>query len=161
MDINELESFNLGDAVKFNSELNPKIWDQNQHMLPEVRKNLLEIAQDFQDFLGLSDLQVKDITVSGSNAAYTYTDHSDVDLHLVVDFPDDFNNEVYRELFDAKKYQYNDQYDFRIGNYDVELYVQDADEPHVSRGIYSIKDDNWVRIPAPYTGWAFSHLFSL
>jgi ABC-type proline/glycine betaine transport system substrate-binding protein len=57
--------------------------------------------------LGL-DLEVTDITISGSNAAYTYTDHSDIDLHLVADLPRADANEVYRELFDAKKYQYND-----------------------------------------------------
>jgi hypothetical protein len=148
MDINELESFRLSDAVKFNQGLNPKLWGRDEHLLPEVKKQLMVIADDFKEFLGLSDLEVKDVTVSGSNAAYSYTPHSDVDLHLVVDIPKADVSEVYRELFDAKKYQYNDQHDFKIGGYNVELYVQNANDPHHSQGIYSLLNNDWVRVPS-------------
>jgi hypothetical protein len=147
MNIDQLESYNLGDAVKFNDKLNPKIWGSDEHLLPEVRNKLLEIAEDFREFLGITDLQLKDITVSGSNAAYTYTPHSDIDLHLVVDLPEADASEVYRELFDAKKYQYNDQHNIKIGGYDVELYVQDANKPHHSQGIYSILHNDWIDVP--------------
>lgn len=144
MNITELDSYNLADAVKFNDQLNPRLWDRSEHLIPEVRERLLEIADDFREFLGVKDLAIKDITVSGSNAAYTYTPNSDIDLHLVVDIPD---NPVYRELFDAKKFQYNEQHDIRIGGADVELYVQDADKPHVSQGIYSLLNNDWVQVP--------------
>ena len=146
MDITELENFRLADAVKFHNSLNPRIWGSDEHLLPEVRQKLLAIAEDFKEFLGL-DLEVKDITISGSNAAYTYTDHSDIDLHLVADLPRADANEVYRELFDAKKYQYNDQHNFKIGGYDVELYVQNANETPVSQGIYSVLDNKWISVP--------------
>ncbi len=144
MNITELDSFNLSDAVKFHNRLNPKIWGKDEKLLPEVRSKLLEIAADFQEFLGLSDLDVQDITVSGSNAAYSYTPHSDIDLHLVVNVPED---EVYQELFNAKKYQYNDLHDIRIHGADVELYVQPANESAVSLGEYSIKNDQWIQVP--------------
>jgi hypothetical protein len=146
MDIKELQDYRLTDAVKFHNRLNPKIWGRDEHLLPEVREKLLAIAQDFKEFLGL-DLEVKDITISGSNAAYTYTDHSDIDLHLVADLPKADASEVYRELFDAKKYQYNDQHTFKISGYDVELYVQNADEDPKSQGIYSVLDNKWISVP--------------
>lgn len=146
MDLRELERYRLEDAVKFHDQLNPRIWGPDERMLPEVRKKLLAIADDFRESLGI-DVEVKDITISGSNAAYTYTPHSDIDLHLVADLPQADESDVYRELFDAKKYQYNDEHDFRIGGYDVELYVQDARKPHYSQGIYSIKDDQWISVP--------------
>jgi hypothetical protein len=76
MDIKELHSFKLSDAVKFHDRLNPKLF-KNEKLDPEVRKQLLIIAQDFMQELGISGLNVKDITLSGSNAAYTYTKHSD------------------------------------------------------------------------------------
>ena len=147
MDINELESFKLSDAVKFNKTLNPRLWGRDEHLLPEVREKLMAIADDFRESLGVDGLNVKDITVSGSNAAYTYTPHSDVDLHLVVEFPQGQDSEIYRELFDAKKYQYNDQHNYKIGGYDVELYVQDADKTHHSQGIYSVLNNDWVSVP--------------
>ncbi len=146
MNINELDSFNLADAVKFNEELNPRIW-QGSRMRPEVRKKLLAIARDFKQSLGLSDLEVKDITLSGSNAGYTYTPHSDIDLHLVVDMPQAETDEVYRELFNAKKYQYNDEHNLSIGGYPVELYVQPVNQPHHSQGIYSVLNNDWTAIP--------------
>jgi len=146
MNIHELDSYDLGDAVKFNDRLNPRIWGADEKMRPEVREQLLRIADDFREFLGI-DVEVKDITVSGSNAAFTYTPHSDIDLHLVVDLPQADSNEVYRELFDAKKYAYNDMHDIRIGGYDVELYVQDANKKHHSQGIYSIMNNDWVAVP--------------
>ena len=147
MNIHELDSYNLGDAVKFNSKLNPRLWDKQENMRPEVRDRLLEIAADFKEFLGVSDFELKDITVSGSNAAYTYTPQSDIDLHLVVDLPEADQSAVYRELFDAKKYQYNDQHNIKIGGYDVELYVQNANNPVVSQGEYSLLNNQWINVP--------------
>jgi hypothetical protein len=144
MNILELDSYNLDDAVKFNDRLNPKLWDASEHLKPEVKAQLLMIAEDFCEFLGVTDLDLQDITISGSNAAYTYTPNSDIDLHLVVKMP---NDPVYRELFDAKKFQYNEQHNIKIGGYDVELYVQDADQPHISQGIYSILNDDWIQVP--------------
>jgi putative chitinase len=146
MNINELDSYNLGDAVKFNEQLNPRIWQGNK-MRPEVRAKLLEIAEDFKQSLGLSDLNVKDITLSGSNAGYTYTPHSDIDLHLVVDLPQADVSDVYRELFDAKKFQYNETHNIKIGGYDVELYVENANKSAVSQGIFSVVNDDWIKIP--------------
>ena len=144
MNILELDSYNLADAVKFNDRLNPRLWGSNEHLQSEVREQLLRIAEDFREFLGVKDLDLQDITISGSNAAYTYTPNSDIDLHLVVNMPD---NEVYRELFDAKKFQYNEQHNIKIGGYDVELYVQDAEQPHVSQGIYSLLKNEWIQVP--------------
>lgn len=144
MQITELDQYNLADAVKFHRRLNPRIWGRDEHLLPEVRNKLLDIAADFQEFLGVEDLDVQDITVSGSNAAYSYTKNSDIDLHLVVTMPAD---PVYQELFNAKKYQYNDEHNIKIGGADVELYVQPADQAHHSQGIYSVKNSNWISVP--------------
>lgn len=146
MNINELETYNLADAVKFHNELNPRLW-HNEQLKPEVEQQLRAIADDFRQFLGIRDLDVQDITISGSNAAYTYTPHSDIDLHLVVNLDEVCDSDVYRELFDAKKYQYNDEHNYKIAGYDVELYVQDATQPHHSQGIYSLISNKWIRVP--------------
>jgi hypothetical protein len=144
MNLHELDRYKLSDAVKFNARLNPRIWGKDEHLKPEVRDALMKIADDFRESLGVKDLDLKDITLSGSNAAYTYTPNSDIDLHLVVDIPDDV---VYRELFDAKKYAYNNQHNIRIGGYDVELYVQDVGQPHVTQGEYSLLGNDWIQVP--------------
>jgi sulfur relay (sulfurtransferase) DsrC/TusE family protein len=138
--------------VHFHNTLNPVLFDSQNNMSPAVRSKLLKIAEDFKQSIGIGLPNLKDITVSGSNAAYTYTPKSDIDLHLIVDLPKVDNDQIYRELFDAKKFQYNEQHDFKIKGYDVELYVQNANEEHISQGIYSVLNDAWVKKPQPVSG---------
>ena len=146
MNLKELHSFKLSDAVTFHDKLNPKLWI-GVVLRPEVKDQLMTIAQDFLEELGVHDLDVKDITISGSNAAYSYTKHSDLDLHILVDMGNLPVDEVYRELFTAKKTIYNDTHDITIHNIPVELYVQDSRQPVVSLGEYSIIDNKWLKIP--------------
>ena len=125
MDISELESFKLSDAIAFHDKLNPKLFI-GQRLRPDVERQLKIIADDFLSELGISGLDVIDITISGSNAAYSYTKHSDLDLHIIVDMSKLPNDEVYRELFNAKKNLYNDSHDIKIHGVPIELYVQDS-----------------------------------
>jgi hypothetical protein len=130
-------------AVHYNKELNPKLWSNN-FLRREVRNKLLNIAQDFIKFIALPNINLKDVTISGSNASYGYGEHSDLDLHLVVTMPD---NPVVRELFDAKKNNYNYKHQIKIEGIDVEVYVQDEAQPHHSAGIYSVLDNVWLSKP--------------
>lgn len=130
-------------AIIFHKSLNPKLWDDNR-MKPIVRFKLLKIAKHFIDFIGIDNIKLKDITISGSNAAYTYTKNSDIDLHLVIDIDSD----ELVELYDAKKNQYNFKHDIQIKGIDVELYVQDTKEVHHSAGIYSVLDNKWISTPS-------------
>lgn len=130
--------------VVYNDTLNPKLWDNNQ-LITEVRYKLMAIAMHFARFLNVPELNLRDITISGSNAAYGYADSSDLDLHLVVDMPKD--RPELAELYSAKKNEYNFTHDIKIKDIDVELYVQDVQQPHRSAGIYSILNDRWISKP--------------
>lgn len=134
-------------AILFHKELNPKLW-RERRLQPEVRFKLLEIAKHFIEFIDIPSIKLRDITVSGSNASYTYTDHSDLDLHLVVDIPAAAQYHL-KPLFDAKKNQYNFQHDIKIHNIEVEVYVQPSTDKHHSAGIYSVLDDQWISQPKP------------
>ena len=46
MNLKELNSFKLSDAVTFHDKLNPKLWNGTK-LRPEVRDQLLKIAEDF------------------------------------------------------------------------------------------------------------------
>jgi tRNA splicing endonuclease len=146
MNLKELDSFKISDAITFHDKLNTKLWNGTK-LRPEVKQQLEAIADDFLQEMGIHELDVRDITISGSNAAYSYTDHSDLDLHILVNVNDLPRSDVYKELFQAKKTIYNDTHDITIHKVPVELYVQDANEPVISLGEYSIKNDSWIKIP--------------
>ena len=45
------------------------------------------------------------------------------------------------------KSNWNRQHDIKVKGYDVELYVQDVNDPHFSSGVYSLLNDDWVVKP--------------
>ena len=145
--IKEIETFRLQDAVTFHTELNPKLFIGNR-LRPEVEKQLKIIAEDFIEEMGLSDIHVEDVTISGSNAAYSYTEHSDLDLHLLVDFSKiNDNKEIVKNYVGGLKSKWNDSHDIRIGNHPVEVYIQDVNEVNRSQAVYSLTKNTWVKKP--------------
>ena len=137
-----LREVTASDLVTVNRRLNPKIWNDAE-LDPAVRAKLLEIAEAFQEFVGV-ELNVQDYTITGSNANYTWTRYSDLDLHLIVPgIPDDAD----RELYSAKKALWGEQHDITIRGMPVECYVQGSGEPHHSTGVYSLSKNKWLVEP--------------
>lgn len=128
--------------IVYNDTLNPVLWD-GFNLKSEVREKLIQIANHFSKFLSVPNLKIKDITISGSNASYGYSEFSDIDLHLIIDI----TNPYMAELYSAKKNQYNFTYNIKIKDIDVELYVQDSKQEHHSVGIYSIMHNKWLSKP--------------
>lgn len=128
--------------VTVNTKLNPKIWP-NGELDPEVRSKLIEIARAFEEFIGI-DLPIQDYTITGSNANYTWTAHSDLDLHLIIP---GVASDSDRELFSAKKALWGDQHNITIRGLPVECYVQGSAEPHHSTGVYSLSKNAWLVKP--------------
>jgi len=130
------------DLITVNRRLNPKIWDGDT-LDPTVAAKLKEIALAFEQFIGI-DLDVVDYTITGSNANYTWTEHSDLDLHLIVQGTVD---DASRELFNAKKALWGEQHNITIKGLPVECYVQGQEEEHHSTGVYSIANNQWLVEP--------------
>jgi predicted nucleotidyltransferase len=131
--------------IKYNAVLNPAAWEGSS-LKPEVRSALLHIADAFIEFLGI-DLNVKHVVLTGSNANFNWTKFSDFDVHVVVDFKDLTCNNLAEELFRAKKELWSSKHDITIKGYDVELYVEDSNQPPVSQGIYDLTNDRWIKKP--------------
>jgi len=133
-------------------DLNREIWENSQ-MSSEVRERLVEIAEEFIEKLDLPNLQIKDIILTGSLANYNWSEYSDLDVHIVVDFKDVAEDEgLVKKYFDSVRANWNRSHDIKVKGYEVELYVQDDDEAHASTGIYSLIADQWVTKPEKKEG---------
>ena len=149
-----MESQKILQSFKVKDELNPEIWDyadskndKEPHLKSEINKRLLEIADDFIRFLGV-DVDVEDITMTGSLSNYNWSSFSDIDLHVLIDFESsDINDKVLRELFNAKQGMWNSLHNIEVYGYEVELYAQNSNEPHFSTGVYSVLNDEWLVSP--------------
>jgi hypothetical protein len=139
----EASSFDTHDTLE------PQIWD-GEEIKPEIRKKLIQIAMDFIEGLPV-DVEIEDITLTGSLANYNWSNFSDVDLHIIVDFLKvDENKVLVKSFFDNARMKWNNDHDIKMKGYDVEIYVEDKNEVHKSSGLYSLKDDKWIKRPKKY-----------
>ena len=139
----DLSSFNI------KKHLNPKFWEDG-HLDTRIRLKLLDIADDFFDSLGVDWVEPEDVIMTGSLANYNWNDkYSDIDLHVLVDYEDvDERVDFVRDFFTLKKNEWNQKHKgLKIFGFPVEVYVQDANEPHASSGVYSIDRDEWITEP--------------
>ena len=138
----DLESFELRDS------LHPKFW-KDEKLDPDIRQKLIQIATKFFDDLGLEGVEIDDITFTGSLANYNWSKYSDIDLHIKVDFAKvDENLKLVEGFFRSKAANWNNKHKITIFDFEVELYVEKTGETHISTGIYSIKNDEWLTKPS-------------
>ena len=120
-----------------NDTLNQAIWDENNELKPEVKEKLEQIAQIFIDKLAEDDipLDVDDIIIVGSNANYNYGPQSDIDLHIVADLSQfkGREKELAEKIYQAKKTIFNDKYDPMIRGFQVEIYVEPAEDKNMNK----------------------------
>ena len=146
--IKEIE-YELQSSFLINKDLESTFWPLDNKLNPSIRKKLIQIAKDFFDGLDLNGAELKDITFTGSLANYNWSPYSDIDLHLIVDFKEVNDDvELVKEYFNAKKSIWNRIHDIYIDGYEVEIYVQDEKEPHISSGVYSVLNDEWIVKPS-------------
>ena len=127
----------------------PSIWKGGDTLDLNVRLKLLDIADDFWDYVGISWVEPSGIIITGSLCNYNWSKFSDVDLHLIVDFRQiDDRTDFVKEYLDSKKNEWNDSHgQLKIYGYPVELYVQDISEDVQAGGIYDLEKNKWIRKP--------------
>ena len=136
-------------SFEMRSELQPEIW-RDKELWPEVHQRFLEIVEDFLEGLDVS-VPVEDIRLTGSLANYNWSKYSDADLHIVVDFSAvDEDVDLVKAFFDASRSRWNGRHNIKLYGFEVEIYVENAGDPHHSSGIYSVLNKQWVIEPTPH-----------
>jgi hypothetical protein len=131
------------------STLNPKLWD-GDCLKKGLSYKFLRIAKAFFEFLELPDnVQVLDVLLIGSNANYNWTDKSDIDLHVVINYQAVGDNlHLVKNYMMAKKSIWNNNYPLTYKGMDIELFAQDWNERlHSSVGQYSLMKGKWIKKP--------------
>ena len=141
-DFNPIKSFYLKDT------LNPKIWN-NFKMDEKIRESLLKIAYDYIEYLDLEDIEISDIMLTGSNSNYNWSEYSDFDLHIIFDFAKiNDDKDLVRKYLQTAGRLWNEDHEITLKGYEVELYSQDIDEPHISSGEFSLLNNDWIKKPS-------------
>lgn len=127
-------------------ELNSKLWEDKK-LKRDVREAIIDIVSEFMDNL-IIPVEILDVRVVGSNASYNYTEHSDLDVHIIsnlelVGSP----TEIVQALYNSERSNFNRTHNIKIKGIDVELYVEDVNSSVTSNGIYSVIDDIWIKEP--------------
>lgn len=132
----------------YNKTLCPDLWDANQHLDPEVRQHLLQMAYDFYEKTDFK-APVLDVYFMGSSANYNWTPDSDVDVHVLIDLKQlQMPEETAESATHAASSLWNTEHDVMVKGHQVEMNIQPIEDakPHVT-GIYSLVKDLWVRKP--------------
>lgn len=142
------EDVDLSTLSKKNS-LNPNIWD-GMKLNPKIRLKLLDIADDFWEFVDVKWVDPISIILTGSICNFNWSDASDIDLHLVVDYSEvDEKTEFVKQFFDMKKNEWNENHSsLEIMGFNVELYVQDSNADLASQGVYDLEENKWISEPS-------------
>jgi len=139
-------------SLKLKNHLTPELWE-SKRLKQDIADALYRIAKEFFEKLKLDPSNmIKDVTLTGSLATYNWSDLSDVDLHILLDFNALENRELVEDYFRSKIRNWNSTHEILIKGYEVEIYVQDSNEPHYANGIYSIMNDRWVKEPSRWSG---------
>ena len=146
-----LKALNLS-SLEMQSSLNPDIWDENLQMHNHIRERLLQIAKGFLQETDI-DIDVKDIVLTGSLANYNWSSYSDFDLHIIIEYQDFLiGEEMARKFLNSLRSRWNNKRQILIKGHEIEIYLEDIDEPHISTGVYSITNSKWVVEPVREEG---------
>lgn len=131
----------------YKGEFNKKFWNDDDKIKENIRKKLLQVAYDFYNDFELN-AEIIDIILTGSLANYNWTNKSDLDVHIIIDYSKiDENKNILKGYIDNKRTLWNLKHNIVINNHNVELYIQDVNEPHNSSGIYSLLKNKWIVKP--------------
>jgi len=138
-----LRSFRVMDSLENH------IWDEDGRLDLRVRRALMEVSDDFWESCNVRWVKPKTVLLTGSICNYNWSEYSDVDVHVVVDFKDVHEREEFvQEYFDEKKNEWNDEHGkLNVYGFPVEMYVENVGAETVSGGVYDLWTNEWVKVP--------------
>jgi len=132
--------------IAYQNRLCSDLWE-GKILNKRIEDKLLRIARDFFDELKF-DTEILDIELVGSLANFNFNADSDIDIHIKLDFAD-INEDIFlvKKAVDGQRFMWNLRHNIIIKDHDVEIYVQDKNEEHITAGSYSLLNHKWIKFP--------------
>ncbi len=148
--VDEIDSSEINmEQFEVKDELEPHLW-LNGKLDSRVRLKLLDLTDDFIKTLNIKWAKPIDIVLTGSMANYNWSEYSDIDVHVIMDYSDiSDKTDFVEKYFKSKRDEWSENHDeLTIFGYPVEMFVEDVNNPSDSSGVYSINTNEWVKEPA-------------
>ena len=145
--IDEVVDIKLLKSLEPSEDMSQVLW-QGMQLKEEVGDLLMQVASDFMDSLDL-DVSMEDLYIVGSMASLNYSEYSDIDLHIILDFGDvSADKELLRKYFYLAKSKWNKTRKVMVGGHDVEVYVEDVNDERLPTATYSVMRKEWINQPS-------------
>lgn len=138
-------------VVEYHNKLNPKLWESDQTLKSDVHDAIIKLSQAFIDFLEIDNSYIEDVILTGSNCNYNWNSGSDLDIHVLVNFPEfqkSCTSVDIEEMFDTKKKLWNSKHDIDIKGIPTEMYVQNSQQDlPKDDALFSLGHNEWLTPP--------------
>ena len=142
----------------YHKDLCPSFWDKQEsgdsvkwEFDQRIRKKLVRIGKEFfNQFKGpLKQKDIKDIQLTGSLANFNWTELSELDIHIIVNFSglNDKNPEILKGEINSIKFRWNTEHQIKIRGHEVELFINDSNEHHSESALFSLLENKWIKNP--------------
>lgn len=145
-------------GIKQHKTLNPKLWNPDNTLKPEVLDASLKVVARFLHILrskyniSFEPNEIKDIFMYGSNSGYFYTKKSDIDICIVVDL---LRLRTQNPFIDLRKFfklyylEWQKYHEEKIYGYSLDISFDDIYFPqhqgrHRAGPQYSLIDNEWI-----------------
>lgn len=136
-------------SFKIRDYLENHIWDEDNTLDIRARNALIDISDDFWESCNIRWVKPKTVLLTGSMCNFNWSEYSDIDVHIVVDFSEIHENKDFvQEYFNEKKDNWNNSHEgLKVYGYPVEMYVEDINADTESGGIYDLWKNEWIKEP--------------
>jgi len=122
-------------------QLSPVVKDEDWLILKDYYPNLYFFSSKALEKTSPVSIELKHI--------YRQVDSQFIDLLNSVRKNDiDENVDLVKKALDGQRFIWNTRHKIVIRNHDVELYIQDFQEPHIASGLFSLLNNEWIKTPS-------------
>jgi hypothetical protein len=132
--------------LSMESKLNPRIWGEDNVLLPEIRQKLLQISKEFLDDI-VGPIKIKHVILTGSLCSYQWRAESDWDLHIIAEPKEDSYKDTVLDYFATKSKEFNERHNITLKGYPVEVNLKDIETEYENKAIYDLVKNEWLVEP--------------